>query len=140
MNRSFPYITLPVLALGLFLAACSGRPEPQIKRTELALQQAKEERAQEFAPEDWGPAEEAYNKAQTMLEQRKWGEAGSLLLKAQTGFLKARDVAKGKRADLIRDIQNTQGAVEMRCKTLQEFYKANMSKIPPAKRKELENT
>jgi hypothetical protein len=140
MNRLIPLFTLPVLALGFFLAACSGRPEAQIGRTEQSLQQAKGERAQQFAPEDWGPAEEAYNKAQTMLEQKKWGEASALLLKAQTGFQKARDVAKRKRADFIRDVQGTQGAVQDRHKTLKEFYKANLSRIPPAKRKGLDDS
>ena len=140
MNRSIPLFTLPVLALGLLLAACSGRPEAQISRTEQALQQAQEERAQEFAPEEWGPAEEAHSKAQTMLEQKKWGEASARLLKAQSGFQKARDVAKRKRADFIRDIQSTQGTAEDRYKTIQEFYKANLSRIPSARRKGLEDT
>jgi hypothetical protein len=140
MNRLIHLFTLPVLALGLFLAACSGRPEAQIGRTEQAMQQAKAERAQEFAPEDWGPAEEAYNKAQTLLGQKKWGEASALLLKAQTGFQKARDVGKGKRANLIRDVQNTQGAIQDCCKTLKEFYKANLNRIPAAKRKGLEDS
>lgn len=140
MNRLIPLFTLPVLALELFLAACSGRPEAQIGRTEQALQRAKAEHAQEFASEDWGPAEEAYSKAQTMLAQKKWGEASALLLKAQTGFQKARDVAKGKRASLIRDVQNMQGAIQDRCKTLREFYKANLSRIPSAKRKGLEDS
>jgi hypothetical protein len=140
MNRSIPLFILPVLALALLLAACSGRPEPQISRTEQALQQAKEERAQEFAPQNWGPAEEAYNQAQTMLAQKKWREATALLLKAQAGFQKARDVAKVNRASFIRDVQSTQGTAEDRCKELKEFYKANLSSIPSAKRKELEDT
>jgi hypothetical protein len=140
MNRSIPLFILPVLAQALLLAACSGRPEPQISRTEQALQQAKEERAQEFAPQNWGPAEEVYNQAQTMLAQKNWPEATALLLKAQAGFQKARDVAKVKRASFIRDVQSTQGTAEDRCKELKEFYKANLSSIPSAKRKELEDT
>ncbi len=140
MNRSIPLLILPVLALGFLLAACSGRPEPQISRTEQALQQAKAERAQEFAPQDWGSAEEVYNEAQTMLAQKKWREATALLLKAQAGFQKARDVAKGNRATFIRDVQSTQGTAEDRCKELKEFYKANLSRIPLAKRKDLEDT
>jgi len=140
MNRSIPLFILPVLALALLFAACSGRPEPQISRTEQALQQAKEEHAEEFAPQNWGPADEAYNQAQTMLAQKKWREATTLLLKAQAGFQKARDVAKVKRAIVIRDIQSTKGTAEDRCKELKEFYGANLSRIPSAKRKELEDT
>jgi hypothetical protein len=140
MNRSIHLFILPVLALVLLLAACSGRPEPQIARTEQALQQAKEERAEEFAPQNWGPAIEAYDQAQTMLAQKKWREATTLLLKAQAGFQKARDVAKVKRASYIRDVQSTQGAAEDRCKELKEFYKANLSRIPSTRRKELEDT
>jgi hypothetical protein len=140
MNRSISLFILPVLALALLLAACSGRPEPQISRTEQALQQAKAERAQEFAPQNWGPAEEAYNQAQTMLAQKNWREATALLLRAQSGFQKARDVAKVKRASFIRDVQSTLGTAEDRCKELKEFYKANLSSIPSAKRKELEDT
>ena len=140
MNRSIPLFILPVLALAFLLAACSGRPEPQISRTEQALQQAKEERAEEFALPNWGPAEEAYNQAQTMLAQKKWREATALLLKAQAGFQKARDVAKVNRQRFITDVQSTQGTAEDRCKELKEFYKANLSRIPSAKRKELEET
>jgi hypothetical protein len=139
MNRLISFFVLPVLALAL-LSACSGRPEPQIRRTEQALQQAKEERAEEFAPQNWLPADEAYNEAQAMLAQKKWREATSLLLKAQAGFQKARDVAKVKRAGYIRDVQSTKGTAEDRCKELKEFYKANLSRIPSAKRKELEDT
>jgi hypothetical protein len=140
MNRSIPLSILPVLALALLLAACSGRPEPQISRTEQALQQAKEERAQEFAPQNWAPAEEAYNQAQTMLAQKKWREATTFLLKAQAGFQKARDVAKVRRASFIRDVQSTQGTAQDRCKELKEFCEANLSRIPSAKRKDLEDT
>ena len=140
MNRSIPLFILPVLTLALLLAACSGRPDPQINRTEQALQQAKEEHAEEFAPQNWRPADEAYNQAQTMLAQKKWREATTLLLKAQAGFQKSRDVAKVKRASFIRDVQSTQGTAEDRCKELKDFYKANLRSIPAAKRKELEDT
>ncbi len=139
MNRTIPLFTLPVFALGVFLAACSGRPEAQIARTEQAMQQAKDEHAQEFAPDDWGPADEAHSQAQTLLEQKKWVQAGPLLLKAQTGFQKARDVAKRKRADFIRDVQSTQGTALDRCKTIREFYKVNLSRIPSPRRKGLED-
>ncbi len=138
MKRSTPLFVLPILVLSLFLAACSGRPDPQISRTEQALQQAKEEHAQELAQEDWGPAEEAYNQAQTMLVQKKWREATALLLRAQTGFQKARDIAKVKRTIYIRDIQSAQGAAEDRYKSLKEFYQANQGRIPLAQRKQLE--
>jgi hypothetical protein len=75
-----------------------------------------------------------------MLAQKKWREASALLLKAQTGFQKARDVAKVKRSGYIRDVQSTQGTAEDRCKELKEFYKANLSRIPSARRKDLEDT
>lgn len=138
-HSNYVYLFL-VVVLGLCLASCSGRPVAQIERTEQAREQAKAEAAQEFATEDWNSAEAAYGEAQRMLEQKKWREADARLLKAMTGYQKARDIAKGRREDTIRRIQNNQKTVELRAKALQELYRSNLGKFSAARRKHLEET
>jgi hypothetical protein len=140
MRSMLPVYLCMFSGFSLCLSACSGRPEQQIARTDQAMQQAKDEYSQEFAPEEWRTAEDAYNAAQKMLDQKKWREANMLLLKSMTGFQQARNLAKGKREEMIRDIQNSQKTVELRCKALREAYQANLKRIPAAKRKEFEET
>jgi predicted HNH restriction endonuclease len=128
-----------VLSLSFFVFACSGKPVDYIDKTEKAMQQAKDEHADDFATEEWKSAEESMNAAQSLLDKEKWGEATTALLRAKARFEKARDIAKGRRAAAIQEIEGTQKTAEMRCKTLKEALDANSKKLSAAKRKEFED-
>ena len=127
-----------VLSLAFFVFACSGKPVEYIERTEKAMQQAKEEHAEDFAAEDWKAGEESMRAAQGLLEKEKWGEATTALLRAKSRFEKARDVAKGHRAAAIQEIEGTKKTAEMRCKALKDALDASGKKLAAAKRKEFE--
>ncbi len=133
----FIYLLI-VMTLAFVIFACSGKPVEQIQLTEKAMQQAKDEHAEEFAPEDWKAADTAWRDAQTKIEQQKWGDSTTLLLKAKTRFEKARDLAKGKRAAAIQEIEGTKVTAEKRCKALKDALEAGGKKLSAAKRKEFE--
>ena len=133
----FYYLCL-VLLLVFFAFACSGKPVENIEKTQAAMDQAKDEHAEEFAPTEWKSGEEDWRMAQTMLEKEKWGDASTSLLKARGHFEKAREQAKGKRAATIQEIEGTKGTAVKRCQALKDALAADGKKLPAAKRKELE--
>ncbi len=64
-------------------SACSSRPDEQIKVAEKAMEQAKEQRAEEFAQSDWANAQQVWEQAQSQLKNQRYGEAGTLLLRSK---------------------------------------------------------
>jgi hypothetical protein len=129
-----------MLLLTLILYGCSARPVEQIEQTEKTMEQAKAEFAEQFAPEDWRAAEEAWKEADAALQKESYGPATTLLLKAKTRYAKARDLAKNKRADAIREIKNFQKTAEIRFGELKTAIDANAKKLTPARRKTLDDT
>jgi len=138
MKCSRLFFLATLLSLALLFVACSAKPVDQIQRAEKARVAAQAEKAEEFAPEDWKAGDDAWRSANTKIEQEKYGEATTLLLKAQTRFEKARDIAKGKREDTIKEITNNRTTAELRCKTLKSELEKAAKKLPAAKRKEFE--
>ncbi len=139
MKCSRLFFLLIVLALALFIVGCSTKPVDQIQSAEKAMAQAKAEHAEEFAPEDWKAGEDAWRTANARVDAGKYGEATTLLLKAQTRFQKARDIAKGKREDTIKEIKNNKTTAELRCKALKADLEKAGKKLPAAKRQEFED-
>jgi hypothetical protein len=87
---------------------------------EEAMKKAQDQHAEYFAPEDWSAAKQAWDQAQAKLESKSYGDATTLLLKAQTRFRKATDISTGKRQDAIREIEGLHKTAELRCKALKE--------------------
>ncbi len=139
MKCSRLFFLLTLLSLALILFGCSAKPVDQIQRAEKARAQAQTEHAEEFAPEDWKAGDDAWRSANTLIEQAKYGQATTLLLKAQTRFEKARDIAKGKREETIKEIKNTRQIGETRCKALKDDLEKAGKKLSPAKRKDFED-
>jgi hypothetical protein len=138
MKRSFILSLFLTLTLMFLFAGCSTRPDDQIARADEAMKKAQEQHAEYFAPEDWNAAKQAWDQAQAKLEKKSYGEANTLLLKAQTRFRKSADIATGKRQDAIREIEGFQKTAELRCKALREA--TDKSKLAPAKKKTFEET
>ncbi len=130
-------VILPVLLMMLCYYGCSSKPTEQLERTEKAMQQAKAEFADQFATEDWSNAQKAYTEAQANVEKGKYGDANILLLKAKTRFEKARDLAKGKKEETIREIKGTQKTAQMRCEELRKAVADK--KLTGAKKQEFED-
>ena len=75
-----------VLCLTLALYGCGSRPDEQLALAQKAMDQAKEQRAAEFAPSEWRNAEDAWQKAQALLASESYGEAGTLFLRAKSRY------------------------------------------------------
>jgi len=129
MKRSPILILLIVSSLVFWLAGCSARPTAQIERTAAAYDQAKAEEAAQFSPEEWKAADEAYSDAKAAVDAENWGQATTLLLKAETRFKKARDIAKGKREFAIKEVSDLKTTAEKRCQTLRENVEKNSARL-----------
>ena len=125
-----------VLTLSLWFIGCSGRPVEQEQRTKTAMEQAKAEYASQFSPEDWRAAEQVFAEASASLEKESWGSAQTLLLKAEGRYKKARDTAKAKKEDLIREVTSNRKAAELRYEKLKE--KIGKTKLTAAKKQDLD--
>ncbi len=139
MKCSRLFFLVVFISLLFLIVGCATKPTDQIARAEKAMGQAKAEHAEEFAPEDWKAGEDAWRSANARIDQEKYSEATTLLLKAQTRFEKARDIAKGKREDAIKEIKNTRTTAELRCKALKDELAKSGKKLPAAKRQEFED-
>ncbi len=120
MKHSKVYQVSILVFLALFMLGCGAKPVEQIEQTEKARQEAKEEYADQFALEDWSEGEKAWAEAEAKLEAEKWGESTTLLLKAKGKYIRARDIAKGKKEEALREIEGTQKAASIRFETLKE--------------------
>ncbi len=126
-----------IFALILFCFAC-GQPTEQIENAQKAMDQAKEQRAEEFSPKEWNDAMQAWNQAQAALSKGSYSESSSLLLKAKTRFEKARDIAKGRRDALIQEVTGLQKTIDIRYSGVKDNLKT--AKLSAAKKKELEES
>jgi hypothetical protein len=125
-----------VLSLSLYVSACSGRPTQIIQLTEQARQEAVNEHADQFAVDYWTAGEKAWGEASSKLDAQKWGEAETLLLKAKSSYIHARDMAKDQRAAAITQITQAQQTATLRLKALKEDRA--VSKLSAARKKEFD--
>ena len=134
--RRFMFFFVPFLAL--FVAGCAGPPTADIERAQKAMDQAKAQDADLFATEAWNDAESSWKEAQDLIAAKQYRQAIPKLLKAQQGYQKARDVAKGRKEVEINQIKGDQKAAELRCNTLKESIAA-AKRLSAAKRKDFED-
>ena len=113
MKKSYRILILLSLVLVLLSCAC-GPPTEQIQATQTAMDQAKEERAEEFAANEWTSAKQSWDQAQSALGRKDYTAANTLLLRAKMRFEKARDLAKGRRDEMLKEVTNLQKTVEIR--------------------------
>jgi hypothetical protein len=123
------------LLLPLLFSGCASKPVEMIDKTQTAMDHAKAAHADFFAPEDWKAAETASAQAQTLLDQEKWSEANTALLKAMSRYGKAEEISKDKKEAFLRDVQGIQSSAEKRLKDLKD--KAATAKFTAAKQKEI---
>ncbi len=126
-----------MMSLVLVFSACSGRPTDSIQHTEQAKAAAAAERADLFAPDYWSTAEKTMQEANAKLDEKSWGEAANLLLKARTNYNKAKDLAQSKREELIKRVNGMLTYIEKRTK-LDLIDSPAVAKLPAARKKELD--
>ena len=138
MQHTHLVLITSLLPLSLILASCSSEPVEQLQLAQKAMEQAKVERAEEFAPTDWKTAQQAWQDAHSLMSKQKYSEAGPLLLRAKSRFEKARDIARAKREDLRREIDGMQKTLDTRYASLKAGIES--SKISSSARKSLNET
>ncbi len=131
--KNLNLILLP-LVLVLFCIAC-GAPTEQIQNAQKAMDQAKEQRAEEFAPSEWATAKQAWDQAQSALARKDYGGANTLLLKAKSRFEKARDIAQGRREELLKEVTNLQKTIDIRYTGVKTAMQT--AKLPAKKKQEI---
>lgn len=135
LYRLYP---LGILSLGFLIWGCASKPVEMIDKTEKAMQDAKAEHADFFAPEDWKAAEQASAQASSLLDQQKWSEANTALLKALNRYNKAKSMAKDARENFVKNVQGTQKTIEIRYKELKD--KMASAKLTAAQKKTIEES
>jgi hypothetical protein len=129
-----------ILSLAFLVWGCGSKPVEMIGKTEKAMQEAKEAHADFFAPDDWKAAEQAWDQASKLLDQQKWSEANTALLRASSRYIKARDLSKDKKEAFIKEVQGLQKTAEIRYKDLKDKIAAAGRKLSAANRKIIEET
>lgn len=137
MNYWRVFLLTAIITLALLFSACSGRPTDSIQRTEQAKAAAMAERADLFAPDYWSEAEKAMQEANARLDEKSYGDAGNLLLKARTNYNKAKELAQSKRENLVKIVEGTQVTIQKRLK-MDLVDNPAAAKLPPARKKELD--
>ena len=120
MKNSHRVLNIPGLLLALTLSGCAGRPDEQLQLAQKAMDEAKEQRAADFAPGDWKSADEAWQEAQGFMGKEQWSQAATALTRSRSRFERARDIAKGKRDDVSREVQNLEKTVGIQYNSLKE--------------------
>jgi hypothetical protein len=137
MKHSRVFLPATMAILVLFFSACSGRPTDSIQRTEQAKAAAAAERADLFAPDYWSTAEKAMLEANVKLDEKDYGEAGNLLLRARTNYNKAKELAQSKRENLIKIVSGQRVTIGKRVQ-MDLVDNPAAAKLPPARKKELD--
>ncbi|HYK88373.1 MAG TPA: DUF4398 domain-containing protein [Acidobacteriota bacterium] len=137
MNKSHRNL----ITLGLVLALCCfacGKPTEQIALAQKAMDQAKEQRAEEFAAKEWNDAMQAWNQAQAALAKDSYSESSAALLKAKTRFEKARDLAKGRREELLKEVTGLQKTIDIRYTAVKSSLET--AKLSAKQKKDIEES
>jgi hypothetical protein len=132
------------LLLGACLAwavtACSSKPDEQMAQAQKAQDQAKEQRASDYAASEWKNATQAWDQAKLAYDKGRYGEAGTQFLTAKSRFEKARAVAKSKRDAELREIQGLQKAIDIRYTKLKGAIESSGPRLSTGVRKSLDET
>ncbi|MBZ5497097.1 MAG: hypothetical protein LAP85_11895 [Acidobacteriia bacterium] len=111
MNNSFRILTTACVFLVLLCYACASRPDEQIKLAADAMNQAMEQRAEQYAPGEWKSAKEAWDQAQDRLAKQQYASAATSFITAKARLTKARDIAKAERASMQKQVQDLQAGI-----------------------------
>ncbi len=130
-----PVVFLCVL-LALLLAACAGRPEQELNRTQAAMEEARKERAPDFAQGDWEHAIEAWNEAQDLLKKEDYGKAALALNTARSRFERARDISRSHREQFRTEAENMKETIDVRLERLKDDIKK--ARLSSSVRRELD--
>jgi hypothetical protein len=123
MTNSIRAALTTCVLLAFFCYGCASRPDEQIKNATEAMNLAIEQRAEQYAPNEWKSANDMWDTAQRQLSSQSWAAAAGSLETAKARFLKARDVAKNERDSMLAEVKAMQTNIDSTYAT----FKAGMS-------------
>ncbi|MGD0308763.1 MAG: hypothetical protein ABSC02_05695 [Acidobacteriota bacterium] len=123
MTNSIRTAITTCVLLAFFCYGCASRPDEQIKTATDAMNQAIEQRAEQYAPGEWKSAKDIWDTAQGQLSKQSWSLAAGSLETAKARFLKARDVAKNERDSMLAVVKTMQANIDSSYAT----FKAGMN-------------
>ncbi len=135
MEKASPIAIVLCLSLALACFGCAGRPEEQLQQAQKALDLAKEEHAEEFAPAEWKNAQEAWDQAQTALTQGQYSSAYTTLVRAKSRLERAHTIAKGRRDIVRQEVEQMQAMLQERYTTLKTDVAASKRISGPIRKK-----
>ena len=134
MTNSIRAAITTCVLLAFFCYGCASKPDEQIKAATNAMNQAIEQRAEQYAPSEWKSAKDIWDTAQGQLSSQSWAAAAASLETAKARFIKAHDVAKNERDSMLAVVKTMQANIDSSYAT----FKAGMSnpKVSAAAKKD----
>jgi hypothetical protein len=136
MINSFRLAITTCVLLTLACYGCASRPDEQIKAATDAMNQAMDQRADQYAPGDWKSAKEIWDQAQSELAAQRYAAAGEDFLRAKARFLKVRDIAKSERESMQKQAMDFKANVDSTYPALKAAI--NAAKLTGAAKKEFQ--
>jgi len=136
MINSYRFAIPVTVSLMLCVHGCASRPDKEIQLAQDAMNQALEQRAEEYAPAEWKSAKEAWDQAQAQLGQERYASAAASFVTAKARLLKAAEVAKAERESMRTQVANLQQVMAANFANLKAG--AAQAKLAGAARKEYE--
>ena len=100
--------------LALICIGCASYPEEQLKQAQAAMDEALKHQPDVFASGNWQDAKKAWDDAQALLSQKKYGPAASLLVTAKSRLSKAGQIAKDKRESVLQEVTQIRQDITVR--------------------------
>lgn len=130
--------TVLLVFASLISIGCAVRPEAEIEMAQTAMNDAKAQEAEQYAPDDWAKGMKAWDEAQGLLQDQRYDEAKALLVEVAGDFNTARDVAQERRQAMIQEVQNIQSAIQEQYPSLKD--QINNRRVPSTLRKEIQDS
>ncbi len=130
-------LAIPVTFCLMFsLIGCASRPDKEIQLAQDAMNQATEQRAEEYAPAEWKSAKEAWDQAQSQLSQERFAAAAASFVTAKARLLKAAEVAKAERESMHKQVIHLREVIDSNYAALKSA--AAQAKLAGAAKKEFD--
>jgi hypothetical protein len=127
---------ISLILLFVFVYGCGGSqpPDQELKLCQQSMEHAKTVQADKLAAGDWSNAENKVNDAQFAMKNKRYGDAKTFYLQAQSRYEKAYTVAKAKHDQYMKEVDEERTAIGTNSAKL----KSLAAKAPAKKRKDIE--
>ena len=103
-NLNIFLIGFLTLFASIALLGCASKPADELEMAQLAMNEAIDNQASEYAPYDWDRAQMNWQMANALIRMGRYDEAREILVKAVGNFNKARDLSSRRLESLKIEI------------------------------------